>query len=98
MKKQLLFLLFGMIVFSDYSQKVVWEQTIGSEHSEYLFDMVAAVDYGFLHYGFAQQTRRIFGEIKAKDGRLKHFSLVSNQVVLQTHLNFYFHSSFWDTV
>src|SRR5690554_1034560 len=51
MKKQLLFLLFGATVFSGYSQKVVWEQTIGGEHSEYLFDMVPTVDYGFLLAG-----------------------------------------------
>ena len=29
MKKKLLFLLFGMSAFSGYSQKVVWEKTIG---------------------------------------------------------------------
>src|SRR5690554_6351180 len=51
MKKQLLFLLFGVSALSGYSQKVVWEQTIGGEHSEYLFDMVPTVDYGFLLAG-----------------------------------------------
>lgn len=51
MKKKLLFLLFGMSAFSGYSQKVVWEKTIGGEHSEYLFDMVPTVDYGFMLAG-----------------------------------------------
>lgn len=51
MKKQLLFLLFGASAFSGYSQKVVWEKTIGGAHSEYLFDMVPTLDYGFLLAG-----------------------------------------------
>lgn len=51
MKKKLLFLLFGMSAFSGYSQKVVWKKTIGGAHSEYLFDMVPTLDYGFLLAG-----------------------------------------------
>lgn len=51
MKKQLLILLFGVSAISGYSQKVVWEKTIGGEHSDYLFDMVPTLDYGFLLAG-----------------------------------------------
>ena len=49
-KKTLLFLL-GVASFTSYSQKVLWEKTIGGEHSEYLFDMVPTFDYGFLLAG-----------------------------------------------
>jgi len=51
MKKHLLFLLFGVSAFSGYSQKVVWEKTIGGAHADYLFDMVPTLDYGFLLAG-----------------------------------------------
>lgn len=51
MKKHLLFLLFGVSAFSGYSQKTVWEKTIGGAHADYLFDMVPTLDYGFLLAG-----------------------------------------------
>ena len=51
MKKQLLCLLLGVSAFSGYSQKVLWEQSVGGAHSEYLFDMLPTVDYGFLLAG-----------------------------------------------
>ena len=51
MKKQLLYLLFGACALPCFSQKVEWEQTIGGKHSEYLFDMVPTLDYGFLLAG-----------------------------------------------
>src|SRR5690606_8348351 len=51
MKKHLLFLLFGVSAFSGYSQKTVWEKTIGGAHADYLFDMVSTLDYGFLLAG-----------------------------------------------
>jgi len=51
MKKKLLFLLFGMTLSQGYSQKVLWEKTIGGEHSEYLFDMTPTLDYGFILAG-----------------------------------------------
>lgn len=51
MKKKLLFLLFGMTLTQGYGQKVLWEKTIGGEHSEYLFDMVPTLDYGFILAG-----------------------------------------------
>ncbi|WP_410879301.1 hypothetical protein [Myroides sp. DW712] len=34
-----------------FSQKVVWEQTLGSTHAEYLFDVLPTADYGFLLAG-----------------------------------------------
>lgn len=51
MKKHVLFLLLGMFVQYGYSQKVVWEKSIGGAHSDYLFDMVPTVDYGFILAG-----------------------------------------------
>ncbi|WP_410880878.1 T9SS type A sorting domain-containing protein [Myroides sp. DW712] len=44
-------LLFVMITTLGFSQKVVWEQTLGSTHAEYLFDVLPTADYGFLLAG-----------------------------------------------
>ncbi|KAF5298818.1 hypothetical protein FQR65_LT19581 [Abscondita terminalis] len=45
-------------LLSAHAQKVVWEKTLGGKHSEYLFDMVPTVDYGFLLAGssFSDKT------------------------------------------
>lgn len=51
MRKKLIFLLIGMFVHYGYSQKVIWEKTIGGAHADYLFDMVPTLDYGFLLAG-----------------------------------------------
>ena len=51
MKKHALTLFLALSVSYGYSQDVVWQKTIGGEHSEYLFDMVPTVDYGFLLAG-----------------------------------------------
>ena len=72
MKKQLLFLLFGVSAFSSYSQKVVWEKTIGGEHSEYLFDMVPTLDYGFLLAGSSLSDKSGLKSLKSQ-GNLDYF-------------------------
>lgn len=72
MKKKLLFLLFGMSAFSGYSQKVVWEKTIGGEHSEYLFDMVPTLDYGFLLAGSSLSDKSGLKSQKSQ-GNLDYF-------------------------
>ncbi len=58
MKKTLLCLFTGFALLSAHAQKVVWEKTLGGKHSEYLFDMVPTVDYGFLLAGssFSDKT------------------------------------------
>ena len=51
MKKTLLFTLLSIPIFKGYSQEVLWEKTIGGEKTEFLFDMVPTLDYGFLLAG-----------------------------------------------
>lgn len=52
MHKLLLLLLAGFTpCLPSYSQKILWEKTIGGRYSEYLFDMVPTVDYGFILAG-----------------------------------------------
>lgn len=51
MKKILLFTLLSIPIFKGYSQEVLWEKTIGGEKTEFLFDMVPTLDYGFLLAG-----------------------------------------------
>ncbi len=34
-----------------FSQKISWEQTLGSTHAEYMFDLLPTADYGFLLAG-----------------------------------------------
>lgn len=51
MKKTLLFVAGFCTGLSSYSQKVLWEKSIGGQYSEYLFDMVPTVDYGFMLAG-----------------------------------------------
>ncbi|MBA5791526.1 T9SS type A sorting domain-containing protein [Flavobacterium sp. xlx-214] len=72
MKKKLLFLFFGLSVFSGYSQKVAWERTIGGEHSEYLFDMVPTLDYGFLLAGSSLSDKTGLKKQKGQ-GNLDYF-------------------------
>lgn len=47
-----------------FSQKVKWEQTLGSAHSEYLFDVLPTADYGFLLAGSSLSDAG--GDIKAE--------------------------------
>lgn len=51
MNKYLLFTLLSIPIFKGYSQEVLWEKTIGGEKTEFLFDMVPTLDYGFLLAG-----------------------------------------------
>lgn len=66
MKRELFGLFLVMLAFSGYGQKVVWEKSIGGQHSEYLFDMTSTVDYGFLLAGSSLSdktgTKKIGGQ------------------------------------
>ncbi|MFA5670648.1 MAG: T9SS type A sorting domain-containing protein [Balneolaceae bacterium] len=66
MKRELFGLFLVMFAFSGYGQKVVWEKSIGGQHSEYLFDMTSTVDYGFLLAGSSLSdktgTKKIGGQ------------------------------------
>ncbi|STZ26573.1 Por secretion system C-terminal sorting domain [Myroides odoratus] len=57
-------LLVILIPVLGFSQKVKWEQTLGSAHAEYLFDVVPTADYGFLLAGSSLSNEG--GDIKAK--------------------------------
>ncbi|SFO17441.1 Por secretion system C-terminal sorting domain-containing protein [Paenimyroides ummariense] len=72
MIKKTLLLLLGVASFSSYSQKVLWEKTIGGEHSEYLFDMVPTLDYGFLLAGSSLSDKSGLKSQKSQ-GNLDYF-------------------------
>ncbi|MDM1045943.1 T9SS type A sorting domain-containing protein [Myroides sp. 1354] len=57
-------LLVTLIPMLGFSQKVKWEQTLGSTHAEYLFDVLPTADYGFLLAGSSLSNEG--GDIKAK--------------------------------
>ncbi len=44
-------IIFFSLSFGCFSQEVLWEVTLGGEHSEYLYDMQGTPDYGFLVAG-----------------------------------------------
>ncbi|SEQ92810.1 Por secretion system C-terminal sorting domain-containing protein [Myroides profundi] len=57
MKKQLLYPLFFCLSLNCYSQKILWEQTLGGNNSEYLLDMIPTADNGFLLAGATQSFK-----------------------------------------
>ena len=72
MKKQLLLLLFGLSAMSSSSQEVAWERSIGGSHSEYLFDMVPTVDYGFILAG-SSLSEKTGDKAESGSGNLDYF-------------------------
>lgn len=57
MNKQLLYCLFFCLSINCYSQKILWEQTLGGNNSEYLLDMIPTADNGFLLAGATQSYK-----------------------------------------
>lgn len=51
MKNTLIFLLLLIPIYNGFAQEVLWQKTIGGQHSDYLSDMVPTLDYGFLLAG-----------------------------------------------
>ncbi len=43
--------MFFLLTINVFSQKVLWEKTLGGKQSEYLYDMIPTADYGFLLAG-----------------------------------------------
>lgn len=46
-----LFFNFSLISFNSFAQQIQWQQVLGGVHSEYLYDVKATPDYGFLLAG-----------------------------------------------
>jgi len=57
MKKQLLYTFLLSVSIASYSQKILWEQTLGGNNSEYLLDMIPTADNGFLLAGATQSHK-----------------------------------------
>ncbi|MCC9043639.1 T9SS type A sorting domain-containing protein [Myroides sp. M-43] len=57
MKKLLLNYLLFCLSINCYSQKILWEQTLGGNNSEYLLDMIPTADNGFLLAGATQSYK-----------------------------------------
>ncbi len=51
MKQSPLFLLFFFIATLTYAQDILWEKTLGGKHADYLMDVIATPDYGFILAG-----------------------------------------------
>lgn len=57
MKKLLLLYVLFSTILTSYSQKILWEKTLGGNHSEYLLDMIPTADNGFLLAGATQSPK-----------------------------------------
>lgn len=62
MKRTILLAVFFVSTLG-FSQKIIWEQTLGSAHAEYMFDLLPTADYGFLLAGSSLSDSG--GDIKA---------------------------------
>lgn len=72
MKQKLLFLLFSVLSIYSYSQKILWEKTIGGKYSEYLFDMTPTLDNGFILAG-SSLSNKSGNKAKEGNGNLDYF-------------------------
>ncbi|WP_177766267.1 T9SS type A sorting domain-containing protein [Flavobacterium sp. I3-2] len=72
MKQKLLFILFGVLSFYSYSQKILWEKTMGGKYSEYLFDMTPTPDNGFILAG-SSLSNKSGNKTKDGNGNLDYF-------------------------
>ena len=72
MQQKLLFALFGMLSIQSYSQKIIWEKTMGGKHSEYLFDMTPTPDNGFILAG-SSLSDKTGSKTQSNNGNLDYF-------------------------
>src|SRR5690606_10945832 len=72
MKQKLLFLLFSVLSIYSYSQKILWEKTIGGKYSEYLFDMTPTLHNGFILAG-SSLSNKSGNKAKEGNGNLDYF-------------------------
>ncbi len=63
---------FVFFTWTNYSQKVLWEKTIGGKYSEYLFDMTPTPDNGFILAG-SSLSNKSGNKTKDGNGNLDYF-------------------------
>jgi len=72
MKQKIFLFLIIALGLKCYSQKVIWEKTIGGKYSEYLFDMTPTPDNGFILAG-SSLSDKSGNKLKDGKGNLDYF-------------------------
>lgn len=70
--RKIFYYIFSLFIYNGYSQEVLWEKTSGGIYSDYLFDMSATLDNGFLLAGSSLSTK-VANKNDFNEGNLDYF-------------------------
>lgn len=65
-------MLFAFYCSEGYSQKILWEQSYGGVHAEYLLDAIPTADYGFILAG-SPVSDKTGNKAQKNSGKIRRF-------------------------